>query len=157
MRIIFTPSVGAVLQASQDKGWQATVVKQGPQIGLIKASKSDGNNTAVVDVPFTKNGYSVLRRSTSGFKYNADKNTISNSYNNWVQDLNQQIQHYLITGVPKSAIAADMAAAKQSQSSPKKHHVKKKAKAKAKAAAAATTSSATATATTQPAATPASE
>ncbi len=144
---------GAVLQASQDQGWQARVVKQGPQIGLIKASKTDDNNTAVIDVPFTKNGYSVLRRSSTGFNYNPQNNTISNEYNHWVSDFNERVQHYLVNGVPPAAVAADMAAAKASQKEPAKHHVTKKqvkaAVAKTKAAAPAVT---TTTTTTAPAA-----
>lgn len=82
----------AILKAGADKGWKMKVVRHDQKSGLIDAVYTRGGHTANVSIPYTNTSYSIVRKSTSGFKYNPQKGTIKRHYNWWVDHLDAAIR-----------------------------------------------------------------
>ena len=85
----------AILQAGKDRGWTMKVVRQNANSGMIRAGISKDRHTAIVDIPYTRKGYSIIRHSSTGFEYDEKNNTIRRHYNWWVGYLNDSIQSNL--------------------------------------------------------------
>ncbi|WP_026802997.1 hypothetical protein [Aliarcobacter lanthieri] len=79
---------GAIKTAGAGLGWQITKVKPGLAQGQLNIRK----HTAIVEIPYSANSYSIKYKSSSELNYNAEKNTIHNNYNGWVQNLSNAIQ-----------------------------------------------------------------
>ncbi|RBQ28032.1 hypothetical protein [Aliarcobacter vitoriensis] len=78
----------AIKTAGSGLGWQITKVKPGLAQGQLNIRK----HTAIVDIPYSSTSYSIKYKSSSALDYNAEKNTIHNNYNGWIQNLSNAIQ-----------------------------------------------------------------
>lgn len=79
--------VKAIKAAGAGLGWVITEVKP----GLMKGTLNLRSHTAVVNIPYTSNDYSIEYVSSNNLDYNAEKNTIHKNYNSWVQNLKNAI------------------------------------------------------------------
>lgn len=86
----------AILAGGKSRGWDMKSIKP----GLIEASYVRGKHVAIVDVPYTAKTYKINRKSSSGFEYDAKKQTIRRHYNWWVDKLNDSIQGELVEKAP---------------------------------------------------------
>ncbi len=79
----------AIIQSFEKRGWK--IAKSEP--GLIKAILRVRKHVAVVEVSYTNQEYSIKYVSSQNLK--ADKDTIHNKYNNWVHNIDVDIQRNL--------------------------------------------------------------
>ena len=68
--------------------WNMQVLKP----GHIVATLHNRSHMAQVDIQYTTKGYSITRKDTSNLDYNAEKGTIHEGYNKWVQRLDANIR-----------------------------------------------------------------
>ncbi|MFA7082950.1 MAG: hypothetical protein WC141_00280 [Arcobacteraceae bacterium] len=81
----------AIKTAGLGLGWQITKVKPGLAQGQINLRK----HMAVVEIPYSKDSYSIVYKNSANLNYNSANNTIHQNYNGWVQNLNNAIQLHL--------------------------------------------------------------
>jgi uncharacterized lipoprotein YmbA len=79
----------AIMLAGAALGWQMKPVKPGLIIGTLILR----THTAVVEIPYSADQYSILYKDSADLKY--DGTTIHKSYNRWIQNLNQEIRNQL--------------------------------------------------------------
>ena len=72
-------------------GWQLTDVKPGE----ILATYNIRSHQAVVSIPYTTQGYSILYQDSKNLKYNAQAKTIHENYAGWIQRLDGAIRSRL--------------------------------------------------------------
>lgn len=80
----------AIKRAGAQLGWQMKTVKP----GLIEATLNLRTHTAVVDIPFSPNSYSILYKDSSNLQ--ADGTVIHSNYNGWVSNLDRAIRTQLV-------------------------------------------------------------
>ena len=83
----------SIIAAGSGLGWQMTVVKPGEIIGTLNIR----SHQAIVSIPFTTAQYGILYKDSTNLKYNAEKQTIHDSYSIWIQRLDKAIRSWLIT------------------------------------------------------------
>ncbi|GAA4363354.1 hypothetical protein [Kangiella marina] len=79
----------SILRAGQVLGWKMDAVKP----GLIRGTLHLRAHTAVVDIPYTLNDYSILYVDSKNLDYNGS--TIHRSYPRWVNNLKAKIDEYI--------------------------------------------------------------
>lgn len=77
----------AIKTAGLSLGWQVRKVKP----GLAEAQLYLRDHMAVVEIPYTKEEFSINYKNSSNLNYNAEKNTIHSNYNGWIQNLRNAI------------------------------------------------------------------
>ncbi|MCT7911958.1 hypothetical protein N5912_08950 [Arcobacter lacus] len=78
----------AIKNAGSSLGWMITKVKPGLAQGQLNIRK----HMAIVDISYNTTSYSINYRNSSQLDYNAQKNTIHQNYNGWVQNLDNAIK-----------------------------------------------------------------
>jgi hypothetical protein len=76
----------AILGAGAGLGWQMKVVEPGHIEGRLFLRK----HSAIVDIPYSTNTYSITYKDSTELKY--DGSTIHSNYNGWIQNLDRAIQ-----------------------------------------------------------------
>lgn len=76
----------AILSAAQKRGWVPRVMKP----GFIEAKLSLRSHKATVEIPYTKNSYSINYKSSENLNYK--NGNIHKNYNHWVANLSRTIQ-----------------------------------------------------------------
>ena len=79
----------AILTASQERGWNARVIKP----GLIEASIAVRTHRAAVEIPYSQNNYSINYKSSENLKYDSSTNSIHANYSSWIKRLQISIQN----------------------------------------------------------------
>lgn len=77
----------AIKTAGLGLGWQVKKIKP----GLAEAKLYIRSHMAEVKIPYTKDNFSIIYKNSGNLKYDAEKNTIHNNYNGWVQNLRNAI------------------------------------------------------------------
>lgn len=77
----------AIIRAGAQRGWQMTPVEP----GHIVATYSRREFTAVIDIRFTTQTYSITYKDSTNLDY--DGTNIHPSYNSWIQYLQRDIQN----------------------------------------------------------------
>ena len=85
----------AILTASQERGWNARVIKP----GLIEASIAVRTHRAAVEIPYSQNKYSINYKSSENLDYEGGK--IHRNYNNWIIRLSRDINSELSAAARK--------------------------------------------------------
>lgn len=67
--------------------WQVRKVKP----GLAEAQLYIRDHMALVEIPYSKESFSIKYKNSSNLKYDAAKGTIHSNYNGWVQNLRNAI------------------------------------------------------------------
>lgn len=78
----------AIITAGVGLGWQMAVAKPGEIIGTLNLR----SHQAVVSIPYTTKHYSILYKSSTNLKYDAEKQTIHENYLAWIQRLDGAIR-----------------------------------------------------------------
>lgn len=83
-----------IVKALVQKGWEVKANNG----GMILAEIMVRTHTARIEITFNANQYSINYVDSTNLKYNAKKNTIHRSYNNWIIYIDRLIQAGLIEG-----------------------------------------------------------
>lgn len=78
----------AIKKAGVGLGW---VVKK-VQPGVAEAKLNLRKHMALVEIPYSKNGYSINYKNSINLNYDKEKGSIHSNYNGWVQNLDNAIQ-----------------------------------------------------------------
>jgi len=78
----------AIITAGVGLGWQMAVAKPGEIIGTLNLR----SHQAVVSIPYTTKHYSILYKSSTNLRYDAEKQTIHENYLAWIQRLDGAIR-----------------------------------------------------------------
>lgn len=78
----------AIFRAGAGLGWQIVKKEDGVAMGTLYLR----SHTAVIEIPYTANSYSIQYKSSVDLNYNAEKQTIHTNYNGWIQNLDKAIQ-----------------------------------------------------------------
>ena len=79
----------AIVRAGIRRGWSFERVDTGH---LLATNTVRGKHTAVVDVKFTAENYSITFNRSQNLRHDASKNTIHPNYNHWVRNLGKDIR-----------------------------------------------------------------
>jgi hypothetical protein len=82
----------AILRAGAGLGWHIKESGPGKLVGTLHLRK----HMAKIDIPYSKDGYSLLYSDSNELNYNPDKGEIHKNYNGWVQNLDNAIQSHLM-------------------------------------------------------------
>lgn len=78
----------SIKKAGLGLGW--IVKKVGP--GLAEAKLNLRTHMALVEIPYSKDGYSINYKKSINLNYDQKKGIIHSNYNGWVQNLDNAIQ-----------------------------------------------------------------
>lgn len=78
----------AIIESGVGLGWIMAVAKPGEIVGTLNLR----SHTAIVTIPFTSKTYSILYKDSVNLKYDAEKQTIHENYNGWIQRLDNTIR-----------------------------------------------------------------
>lgn len=82
----------AIFRAGAGLGWHIKESGPGKLIGTLHLRK----HMAKIDIPYTKDGYSLLYSDSNQLNYNSERGEIHKNYNGWIQNLDQAIQSQLM-------------------------------------------------------------
>ena len=77
----------AVVTVCARLGWVCQIVSPGEIHGRLNLRSHEAN----VRIPYAADKYSILYESSTNLRYDAEENTIHRNYNNWVLNLQRQI------------------------------------------------------------------
>ena len=77
----------AIKIAGLNLGWQVTKVKP----GLAQAQLFFRTHMALVEIPYSKESFSINYKDSTNLNYDAEKGTIHKNYNGWIQNLRNAI------------------------------------------------------------------
>lgn len=80
---------GAIIRAGAKRGWTFSRMGRGHLEGRLLVR---GKHTAVVNVYFNSETFSIIYKDSSNLEYNEAERTIHPNYNSWVRNLEQDIQ-----------------------------------------------------------------
>ena len=80
-----------ILAAGSKHGWTMAIQTQGHIVGTLVLRR----HTAVVDIFYSTNSYSILYKDSSNLKYDPTRKTIHANYSSWISNLNDAIQKEL--------------------------------------------------------------
>ncbi len=83
----------AIIRAGISLGWKIKEVEPGKLVGLLNLRR----HMAKIEIPYSKEGYSLIYIDSSELKYNAEKGEIHKNYNKWIRNLDQKIQMQLFS------------------------------------------------------------
>ncbi len=78
----------AVKLAGASLGWIISKKNSSTLIATLNLRK----HQAVIKIPYSKDGYSLIYQSSQNLKYDAESKSIHKNYNSWVRNLNNSIQ-----------------------------------------------------------------
>lgn len=78
----------AIKKAGYSKGWNITKVKD----GLAQGELNLRTHKALVDIPYSKNSFSINYKNSTNLKFDPTKGTIHKNYNGWIQNLENAIK-----------------------------------------------------------------
>ena len=84
----------AIIRAGAQRGWTFERVEPGHLIGTVVVR---GRHTAVVDVTFTTESYSITYNSSRNLNHDSATGEIHSNYNSWVENLRGDIQREVQT------------------------------------------------------------
>ena len=79
----------AIITGGSFRGWTFEDVGPGQLVGKVNVRNK---HFATVDITFDTETFSINYKSSQNLNYNADRKEIHPNYNNWVQNLQQDIQ-----------------------------------------------------------------
>ncbi|MDH5601597.1 MAG: hypothetical protein OEY78_09865 [Gammaproteobacteria bacterium] len=79
----------AIIRAGAGLGWNMKAKTTGLIVGTLFLRK----HVAIININYTKNGYSITYKDSQNLNY--DGTNIHKNYNSWIQNLNRQIQAQL--------------------------------------------------------------
>lgn len=82
----------AIQRAGAELGWKMKIKEPGHIIGTLDIRA----HQAVVDIEYSKSGYDILYRDSVNLEHTGDN--IHSNYNDWVRNLDKEIQKKLISG-----------------------------------------------------------
>ncbi|MFC1602092.1 hypothetical protein ACFL3U_00840 [Pseudomonadota bacterium] len=82
----------AIIRAGVGLGWQIKEAGPGKLVGTLLLRK----HMAKIDIPYSKEGYSLLYRESSQLNYKPETGEIHKNYNGWIQNLDRAIQSQLM-------------------------------------------------------------
>jgi hypothetical protein len=77
----------AIKIAGMGLGWQVKKVKP----GLAQAQLFLRTHMALVEIPYSKENFSIIYKDSTNLNYDPTKGTIHSNYNGWVQNLQKAI------------------------------------------------------------------
>jgi hypothetical protein len=77
-----------ILKVCRDRDWQAREISS----GLILATLEVRTHRAQVEIPFSGSSYSIIYKDSVGLGYDVSHQTIHRNYNNWVNNLREDIR-----------------------------------------------------------------
>ena len=77
----------AIVEGAAKRNWVTRELSS----GVITATLTVRSHVATVDIPYNGSNYSIVYKNSENLDYNADKGTIHNQYNNWVNYLKHDI------------------------------------------------------------------
>lgn len=77
----------AIKLAGASKGWIITSVRPGLAMGKLNARA----HSAVVEIPYTENSFSIIYKDSTDLNYDASNNQIHKNYNGWIKNLENAI------------------------------------------------------------------
>lgn len=77
----------AIKIAGASKGWIITSIKPGLAMGKLNAR----SHSAVVEIPYTENNFSIRYKDSINLNYDASTGVIHSNYNGWIQNLENAI------------------------------------------------------------------
>lgn len=83
----------AIIRAGANRGWSFTEEGRGHLLGSLNVRNK---HFAEVDVTFDATAFSLAYKSSRNLNYNAGENAIHPNYNNWVKNLQKDIQAEVI-------------------------------------------------------------
>lgn len=81
----------AIIRAGVSLGWRITESAPGKLVGVLNLRR----HMAKIDIPYSKQGYSLLYNDSNELIYNPDKGEIHAKYNGWIQRLDRVIRSNL--------------------------------------------------------------
>ena len=78
----------AIEQAGYKLGWRIYQVEEGRLEGVLEVR----THHIVVDIRYSAKKYSILYHDSLNMHYNESAQTIHNKYDNWIRNLDKQIQ-----------------------------------------------------------------
>ena len=81
----------AIARAGATLGWQMAQQEAGRMEGVLVLR----THRAVVDIAYDARNYSIQYKDSSNLNYDAEKSTIHNNYNGWIQNLDKAIRAQL--------------------------------------------------------------
>ncbi|MDC0932240.1 hypothetical protein OAR97_00180 [Arcobacteraceae bacterium] len=82
----------AIKTAARSRGWLVKKVKNGVAQARINVR---GRHSAVVTITYNRKNYSIQYENSHNLKYNSSDNTIHQTYNKWIANLDRAIQFEL--------------------------------------------------------------
>lgn len=79
----------AIIRAGAGRGWVFERVAPGHLVGTVVVR---GKHTAVVDIYYDAEDFSIVYKDSENLNYNPEKHTIHPNYNSWVSLLEQDIR-----------------------------------------------------------------
>lgn len=83
----------AIISAGAALGWQIKEAGPDKLVGILHLRK----HMAKINIPYSKEGYSLLYSDSSELDYNPEKGAIHKNYNGWIERLDRAIQSNLAT------------------------------------------------------------
>ncbi|MDH5668319.1 MAG: hypothetical protein OEY86_09940 [Nitrospira sp.] len=80
-----------IISAGSKLNWTMAVQTQGHIVGTLAIRR----HTAVIDIFYSTNSYSILYKDSSNLKYDANRKTIHPNYTSWIRNLHAAIQKEL--------------------------------------------------------------
>lgn len=83
----------AIIGAGQSRRWSMAVIQPGQIVGTV----SFRSHQIIVDIPYTTKSYSIKYKNSLNLNYDSAKQTIHNTYADWIKELDFAIQARLST------------------------------------------------------------
>lgn len=80
-----------IMAAGLKHGWTMAIQTQGHIVGTLVLRR----HTAVIDVFYSTNSYSILYKDSSNLNYDPTRKTIHANYTSWIRNLHEAIQKEL--------------------------------------------------------------
>jgi hypothetical protein len=80
-----------IMAAGSKHSWTMAIQTQGHIVGTLVLRR----HTAVVDIFYSTNSYSILYKDSSNLKYDPTRKTIHSNYTSWIRNLHDAIQKEL--------------------------------------------------------------
>jgi len=84
-----------IMSAGSKHGWTMAIQTQGHIVGTLVLRR----HTAVVDIFYSTNSYSILYKDSSNLNYDPTRKTIHSNYTSWIKNLHDAIQKELGSAV----------------------------------------------------------
>lgn len=83
----------AIMAAGAGLGWNVKEESPGNLVGTLHVR----SHSAVVDIPYSRESYNIIYKSSSNLRYDPELKEIHSNYNGWIQNLDNAIKAQLAT------------------------------------------------------------